>query len=587
MFSYDELKGTADQRWKDLTQGDMPWIRVGTEMNGHAAGGFQVIDAIRSELGARNIAAYVDEVGTLGLSYAEPIVDVLKPGRRSRLLFRDVLVDDLPEIIDKYIVNDSVPGNKAFAYLGEEPIQGVPDLRTIPQYGMQQRVAMRNAGHIAPADIYQYIANDGYAALNKALFEIGADTVIEEMKASNLRGRGGAGFPTGLKWSFMVNSPGPIKYIACNCEEGDPGAFNDKAILESDPHTLLEGMLLAGFSTGASNGFGFIRHGHDGPIDCTERAIEQAYELGILCKNIMGSDFSFDIEVSLTGDSYVAGEETALMESSEGKRSMPRFKPPFPAAAGIWQKPTTINNVKTLAYAPQIILNGSEWFSGIGPEKSTGTAIACLPGHIAYPGIYEVPMGLTIGQVINTVGGGVPGGKSLKLLQTGGPLGGVLGPDSLDVKIDFDDMAAAGAIFGSGGLIVGNEDTSVVDLIRVLVTFCQYESCGKCFPCRLGMTQLLDIMERIARFEGKPEDLDVCERLGKTMQIGSLCAHGQLGFNPIKSALTHFISEFEEHLNERRDPTGRTSTKFFSPKATRPYSEDFREVQPLEVISSL
>ena len=217
MFSYDELKGTADQRWKDLTQGDMPWIRVGTEINGHAAGGVQVFDAIRSELGARNIAAYVDEVGTLGLSYAEPIVDVLKPGRRSRLLFRDVLVDDLPEIIDKYIVNDSVPGNKAFAYLGEEPIQGVPDLRTIPQYGMQQRVAMRNAGHIAPADIYQYIANDGYAALNKALFEIGADTVIEEMKASNLRGRGGAGFPTGLKWSFMVNSPGPIKYIAGNC----------------------------------------------------------------------------------------------------------------------------------------------------------------------------------------------------------------------------------------------------------------------------------------------------------------------------------------------------------------------------------
>ena len=496
-------------------------------------------------------------------------------------------VDDLPEIIDKYIVNDSVPGDKAFAYLGDEPIEGVPDLRSIPQYRMQQRIAMRNAGHIAPADIYQYIANDGYAALNKALFEIGADTVIEEMKASNLRGRGGAGFPTGLKWSFMVNSPGPVKYIACNCEEGDPGAFNDKAILESDPHTLLEGMLLAGFSTGASNGFVFIRHGHDGPIDRTERAIEQAYELGILGKNIMGSDFSFDIEVSLTGDSYVAGEETALMESIEGKRSMPRFKPPFPAAAGIWQKPTTINNVKTLAYAPQIILNGSEWFSGIGTEKSTGTAIACLTGHITYPGIYEVPMGLTIGQVINDVGGGVPSGKSLKLLQTGGPLGGVLGPDSLDVKIDFDDMAAAGAIFGSGGLIVGNEDTSVVDLIRVLVTFCQYESCGKCFPCRLGMTQLLDIMERIARFEGKPEDLDVCERLGNTMQIGSLCAHGQLGFNPIKSALTHFISEFEEHLNERRDPTGRTSTKFFSPKATRPYSEDFREVQPLEVISSL
>ena len=524
----------------------------------------------------------VDEVGTLGLSYAEPLVDVLKPGN-SRLLFSHVTPDDVPTIIDEYILGDRVPKGLALAYLGDDPIDGVPDLNSMPQYSLQRRIAMRNAGHIAPGDILQYVANDGYAALDKALFQMEPSGVIDDMKASNLRGRGGAGFPAGLKWSFMVNSPGPVKYIACNCEEGDPGAFNDKAILESDPHTLLEGMILAGYATGATNGYVFVRHGHDGPIDRVEKAIEDAYAENILGKNILGSDFSFDIEVALTGDSYVAGEETGMMEAIEGKRSMPRFKPPFPAAAGLWMKPTTINNVKTFSYAPQIVLNGGEWFSNIGVNNSTGTAIACLTGNVTYPGIYEVEMGMTMGQVIEEIGGGVPNGKQMKLLQTGGPLGGVIGLESLALHIDFDEMQQAGAMFGSGGIIVGDEDASVVDLIRVLVAFCQYESCGKCFPCRLGMTQLLDQIERIARFEGRPGDMEACERVGTTMKIGSLCAHGQLGFNPISSALTHFREEFETHITERRDPTGRTSTRFYSPKTTRPYAEDFQGPQPLKV----
>ena len=582
MSEYEDLRAKADARWQELTAGERPWIRVGTELNGQAAGALEVVEALRSGLDKRGIEANVDEVGTLGLSYAEPLVDVLIPGK-SRLLFSRVTPNDVPAIIDEYILGDRVPKGLAFAYLGDDPIDGVPDLNSMPQYSMQRRIAMRNAGHIAPGDILQYVANDGYAALDKALFQMEPSGVIDEMKASNLRGRGGAGFPAGLKWSFMVNSPGPVKYIACNCEEGDPGAFNDKAILESDPHTLLEGMILAGYATGATNGYVFVRHGHDGPIDRVEKAIEDAYAENILGKNILGSDFSFDIEVALTGDSYVAGEETGMMEAIEGKRSMPRSKPPFPAAAGLWMKPTTINNVKTFSYAPQIVLNGGEWFSNIGVNNSTGTAIACLTGNVTYPGIYEVEMGMTMGQVIEEIGGGVPNGKQMKLLQTGGPLGGVIGLESLALHIDFDEMQQAGAMFGSGGIIVGDEDASVVDLIRVLVAFCQYESCGKCFPCRLGMTQLLDQIERIARFEGRPGDMEACERVGTTMKIGSLCAHGQLGFNPISSALTHFREEFETHITERRDPTGRTSTRFYSPKTTRPYAEDFQGPQPLKV----
>ena len=582
MSAYEDLRARADARWQELTVGERPWVRIGTELNGQAAGALEVVEALRSELDGRGIEANVDEVGTLGLSYAEPLVDVLKPGN-SRLLFSHVTPDDVPTIIDEYILGDRVPKGLALAYLGDDPIDGVPDLNSMPQYSLQRRIAMRNAGHIAPGDILQYVANDGYAALDKALFQMEPSGVIDDMKASNLRGRGGAGFPAGLKWSFMVNSPGPVKYIACNCEEGDPGAFNDKAILESDPHTLLEGMILAGYATGATNGYVFVRHGHDGPIDRVEKAIEDAYAENILGKNILGSDFSFEIEVALTGDSYVAGEETGMMEAIEGKRSMPRFKPPFPAAAGLWMKPTTINNVKTFSYAPQIVLNGGEWFSNIGVNNSTGTAIACLTGNVTYPGIYEVEMGMTMGQVIEEIGGGVPNGKQMKLLQTGGPLGGVIGLESLALHIDFDEMQQAGAMFGSGGIIVGDEDASVVDLIRVLVAFCQYESCGKCFPCRLGMTQLLDQIERIARFEGRPGDMEACERVGTTMKIGSLCAHGQLGFNPISSALTHFREEFETHITERRDPTGRTSTRFYSPKTTRPYAEDFQGPQPLKV----
>ena len=545
-------------------------------MCGQAAGASQVVDRLRTELRDKGIDAVLDEVGCLGICYAEPLVDILKPGK-SRIFFNNVTPEAVPEILDAYLVNDAVPPDSALGYLGEQPIDGVPDLNAIPGIKRQQRIALRNAGHIAPDDIYQSIAQRGYGALNKALHEMEPADVIKEISDSGLRGRGGAAFPTGVKWSFLVRSPGPPKYILCNCEEGDPGAYNDKGILEGDPHMLLEGVAIAGYATGATNGIVFIRHGHDGPIDRTERAIEQAYELGFLGKNILGSEFSFDIEVSLTGESYVAGEETALMDSIEGKRAMPRYRPPFPAAVGVWGKPSNINNVKTLAYAPDIISRGSEWFSSIGVNKSTGTAIICLNGNVKYPGLYEVPMGLTLGEVVNEIGGGVPDGKKLKLLQTGGPLGGVLSDESMSIKLDFDEMREAGAILGSGGIIVGDEDVCAVDLTRVLVAFCQYESCGKCFPCRLGMESLLEIIERIARCESRPGDLELMQSIGKTMEAGSLCGHGQLGFGPIRSAFIHFEDDFRVHMEERRCPTGSCLAPMLSPKNTRPYAADFAE----------
>lgn len=574
MPTYQELKTEADRRWRALTSGETPWIRVGTAMCGHAAGAFQVIAALKAELERRGIEATVSEVGCLGICYAEPLVDILKPGR-SRLFFQNVTPADVPGIVDAYLVSDRVRSEKTLGYLGQSPIEGVADLASLPGIKHQHRIALRNAGNIDPGDIYQYIANGGYAALNKALFQMKPPDVIKEVTDSGLRGRGGAAFSTGTKWSFLVRSPGPPKYILCNCEEGDPGAYNDKGILESDPHTLLEGMLICGYATGATNGFVFIRHGHDGPINRTQRAIEQAYELGLLGVNILGSNFSFDIEVSLTGESYVAGEETALMDSIEGKRAMPRPRPPFPAAVGVWGKPSNINNVKTLAYAPEIISKGAKWFSSIGVNKSTGTAIICLSGAIKYPGLYEVPMGLTLGQVINDIGGGIPGGKKLKLLQTGGPLGGVLGPDSMEIHLDFDEMRQAGAILGSGGIIVADEDTCAVDLTRVLVAFCQYESCGKCFPCRLGMEHLLEIVERIVRCESRPGDLDLMTNIGQVMEGASLCGHGQLGFGPIRSAFKHFEADFKAHIEERRCPTGSCLGPMLAPKNTRPYAMDF------------
>ena len=576
---FDSMFQEAMRRWRALTQGDQPWIRIGTGLAGEAAGGFEAREAVRSALSAHGVAATVSDVGTLGLCFAEPLMDVQLPGG-PRVFYQRVTPELAQRIVAEHVVGGNPIPDLAIGYLGDrtDPPAGIPHLDDHPMRAMEVRIALRNAGHIDPSDIYQYIANGGYAALNKALTELNADETLGEVRTSGLRGRGGAAFPAGVKWGFLAGNPDPNKYILCNCEEGDPGAFNDRGILESDPATVVEGMTIAGYACRANRGYIFIRHGHNQPIDRTRAIIEQAYDLGLLGENILGSGFSFDLEVALTGDSYVSGEETALMEAIEGKRSMPRFRPPFPAQVGVFGKPSNINNVKTLAYVPEIVDRGGEWFAGIGTPAdrdrgingSSGTAILCLTGNLTYTGMVEVPLGMTLRQVLFDMAGGVPYGKRMKLLQTGGPLGGVLSASdvNLDLALDFDVFRNAGAILGSGGIIVADEDTCAVDLTRNLIAFCQYESCGKCFPCRMGMSHLLEILERISRLEGSEEDLALMRNIGENMQAGSLCGHGQLGFNPVSSALRYFGDEFEAHIRDKRH-TGDCPDVVYSPRLTR------------------
>ena len=570
-LTFQDIQAEAQQRWQSLAAGDVPWIRVGTALCGQAAGADEVVDALAEALQRQGIAANLSRVGCLGLCFAEPLVDVQLPGQ-PRIVYGNVAPEQAEEIVTSHLAGGAPVGRLALGYLAEGESDQLPDLENLNDHPMrvrEQRIALRNAGHIDPLDIYQYVGNGGYHALHRALTEMTAAEALEQVNVSGLRGRGGAAFATGTKWRFLAGSNAPDKYILCNCEEGDPGAFNDKGILESDPHTVVEGMLLAGYATGANYGYIFIRHGHDGPIERTRAAVSQAYELGLLGDNILDSGFRFDLEVALTGDSYVSGEETALMEAIEGSRAMPRFRPPFPAQVGVFGKPTNINNVKTLAYVPEIIAKGGEWFAGIGHDRSTGTVILCLTGALNYTGMVELPMGINLQDVLYEIAGGVSGGRQLKFIQTGGPLGGVLGAEATDLVLDFEVFRDAGAILGSGGVIAAADDTCVVDLTRVLIAFCQYESCGKCFPCRMGMSHLLEVLERISRLEGAPEDLALMRSIGENMQAGSLCGHGQLGFNPVSSALRYFPDEFEAHILEHRCPTGRCQTPYFSPRLSR------------------
>lgn len=622
------LRERAHAHWRDLNSGDTPWVKVGFGASGQAAGAQAVYDAL-SQFGEDGSGAVrLSKVGTRGLMYLEPTVEVVVPGG-NRILHANVEPAMVEDLITPYLGDREVRAlhPSAMARLGDlvegAAGSGLESWDGLPAVALQTKVLTENFGVIDPHDVLQYVARGGYSALHKALSAMTTDEVLEEVKSSGLRGRGGAAFPTGLKWSFLAPSDAPVKYVLCNCEEGDPGAFNDKGILESDPHLLLEGLILNGYATRSTHGVVFIRQGHDFPIDATRTAINQAYESGLLGANILGSDFSFEAEVSLTGDSYVAGEETAMMEAIEGKRSTPRYKPPFPAAVGLWQKPTNINNVKTLSYVPRIVKDGSEEFREIGTSSSSGTALICLTGKIERPGLYEVAMGMTINQVLEDIGGGVAGGNgssngaaggeasataagdngapkaevevgahngsaassdgklddgvgnSIRVLQTGGPLGGVMGREAFDIEIDFDAMSKAGAILGSGGIIVGDDSTDVVDLIRNMVAFNQFESCGKCFPCRLGYTHMLDVLNRMCQNEARAGDMELLEKVGLNMKVGSLCGHGQLGYNPISSALTYFRKDFEDRLSGKLPPSGSSEGHpsdgtMLSPTRTRP-----------------
>ncbi len=547
---FSQLQQEATAAWNQVLEPCRPQIFVGMGIHGLAAGGPEVREALETALSHRDIEADIHETGGLGLDYAEVIVSIVMPGS-PRMFFGNVTPESAERLVDECMTKGSVPEEMLLGVTGAND-GNLPDLFSRPEFVLQRRIATENCGIIDPANMSHYIANGGYEGLRKAIFEMQPEEIIEEMRKSNLRGRGGAAFPCALKWSFLLGAPGPPKYHLCNAEEGDAGAFNDKHLLESDPHKVVEGVAIGGYATKASGGKGFIfiRTGWTLPISRVQKAIDDAYAAGFLGQNIMGSDFSFDIEISLTGESYVSGEETALMEAVEGKRAMPRYKPPFPAASGVWGKPSNINNVKTYSYVTSIVKNGGDWFAGIGTERSKGTALACLSGHVNRPGLYEVPFGVTLRQVIEDIAGGVTNGRKLKVLQTGGPLGGFLPASAVDMQVDFDAMIGAGAMFGSGGIIVGDETVDVVDMARVLAEFNAEESCGKCFPCRIGTRQMAKILDRLHRKEGTEQELDTAMRIGGTMK-SALCAHGHLAENPVKSGYRYFKEEFDAGVKEK------------------------------------
>jgi len=511
-----------------------------------------IIEALKEELIKRKLENEVRivQIGCPGFCSQGPLMIIYPEG----ILYCEVSPDDVPEIVEETIIK----GRTVERLLYEDPIaaQLVTHYSEIPFYKKQKRVLLKNCGLIDPENIDEYIAEGGYEALGKALFEMSPKNVIEEIKKSGLRGRGGAGFPTGLKWEFTKNARGEKKYIICNADEGDPGAFMDRSILEADPHSVIEGMLITGYAIGVNEGFIYCRAEYALAIRRLKIAISQAMDYGLIGENILGSDFSFRITIKEGAGAFVCGEETALMASIEGRRGEPRTRPPYPAVKGLWGMPTNINNVKTYANVPRIILNGWEWFSSIGTETSKGTMVFALTGQINNIGLIEVPMGITLSEIIYDIGGGIPKGKKFKAVQTGGPLGGCLSTESLNTPIDYESLKETGAVMGSGGMIVVDEDTCMVEFAEYFLKFSTDESCGKCVPCRVGGKKMLEILNNITEGKGKLEDLDEIENLAKFMEQASLCALGQLTPGPVMSTLKLFRDEYVAHIVDKRCPAG-------------------------------
>lgn len=493
----------------------------------------------------------VVRTGCFGLCENGPIVIVYPEGT----YYNRVTVDDVEEIVREDLIADR-PVERLFHKPHSENETVEKTLPKINFYKKQKRIALRNCGVIDPEKIEEYIALDGYQALAKCLQEYTPDEVIEIMTKSGLRGRGGAGFPTGLKWKFARNAQNEQKYVICNADEGDPGAFMDRSVLEGDPHSVIEAMAIAGYAIGANMGYVYCRAEYPIAVQRLQVAIDQAREKGLLGGKIFGSDFEFDMEIRLGAGAFVCGEETALMESIEGRRGEPRPKPPFPANKGLFGKPTIINNVETLANIPVIILNGPEWFASMGTEKSHGTKVFALGGKIANTGLVEIPMGTTLREILFDIGGGIPNGKKFKAAQTGGPSGGCIPAENLDVPIDYDNLSAIGSMMGSGGLIVMDEDNCMVDVARFFLEFTADESCGKCAPCRIGTKRMLEILERITKGQGEEGDIERLEELAHGIQDGALCGLGKTAPNPVLSTIKYFRDEYEAHIKEKRCPAG-------------------------------
>ena len=492
----------------------------------------------------------VVETGCHGFCEHGPLVIVYPEGT----FYCQVKAEDVEEIVESHLFK----GRIVERLLYHEPLthESIPNYSEINFYKKQHRLVLENCGAINPEQIEEYIAVGGYEALAKAVTTMSPEDVIEEIQKSGLRGRGGGGFPTGMKWQFAKASVSDKKYVICNADEGDPGAFMDRSVLEGDPHKILEGMAVCGYAIGADEGYIYVRAEYPLAIKRLRIAIEQAEAMGLLGENIFGSGFSFKLHIKEGAGAFVCGEETALMASIEGKRGMPRPRPPFPAVAGLWGKPTNINNVETFGNVAAIITNGADWYAGFGTEKSKGTKVFALTGKINNTGLAEVPMGITMREIIYDIGGGINGGKKFKAVQIGGPSGGCLPESMLDLSIDYDSLTAAGAMMGSGGLVVMDEDTCMVDVAKFFLNFTQSESCGKCTPCREGTKRMLEVLTRITEGQGREGDIELLEELARNIKETALCGLGQTAPNPVLSTLKYFRHEYEAHIKEKRCPAG-------------------------------
>jgi len=522
---------------------DESWlIKVGLASCGVAAGGRKVYDALSTQLQDKGLDVKLKQTGCMGMCYNEVLVEVSSP-QKGRTFYGRVT----PEKVDR-IVNEHLIGGKPVTEWT------IPDREINSFLAKQKRIVLRNCGTIDPEAINDYLAADGYKAIDKVLRSMSPQEVISEVTNSGLRGRGGAGFPTGIKWGFARKSPERQKYIICNADEGDPGAFMDRSVLESDPHSVIEGMLIAGYAVGASEGYIYVRAEYPLAVQRLEVALAQARQAGFIGDSILGYDFDFDIKIRQGAGAFVCGEETALIMSIEGRRGMPRFRPPFPAQSGLWGKPTTINNVETLANVPWIIRHGAETYSNYGTEKSKGTKVFALAGKVARGGLIEVPMGITLREIVFDIGGGTSTGLEFKAIQIGGPSGGVIPASLADTPVDYESVTSTGAIMGSGGLIVMDESSCMIDIAKFFLDFTQAESCGKCTFCRVGTLRMLEVLQRITEGNGKEGDIELLEELARNVKRASLCGLGQTAPNPVLTTIKYFRDEYEAHIYEKKCP---------------------------------
>jgi NADH:ubiquinone oxidoreductase subunit F (NADH-binding)/(2Fe-2S) ferredoxin len=583
----EDLDAARERGWATLYPSKIK-IMVGMASCGVASGARAVKKALEEEVNRTSIDAFVAPIGCIGSCHKEPLVDVIRPGK-PRLSYANVTPDAARAIVKSLASgelvqeglfvrieedNNLIDGTKARISTGKSesaPPSGakkksdngqVPLFGDIPFFRAQERIVLRNCGIINPDSIDEYIARGGYFALHKVLKELSPEQVIGEVKSSGLRGRGGAGFPTGLKWQFTRKAPGDTKYIICNADEGDPGAYMDRSVLESDPHSILEGMAVGAFAVGAREGYVYVRAEYPLAIEKLQLAIKQAEERGLLGDGIFGTDFCFRVKLNKGAGAFVCGEETALIASIEGGVGEPRPRPPFPAEKGLWGKPTNINNVETWANVPVILARGGEWYSRIGTKKSPGTKVFSLVGKINRGGLIEVPMGITLREIIYDIGGGISDGGKFKAIQTGGPSGGCIPESLIDLPVDFEHLTEAGAIMGSGGMVVMDDKVCMVDIARFFLTFTADESCGKCAPCRIGTFVMNETLRRICEGQGREGDIEFLEELAQTVKALSLCGLGQTAPNPVLTTLKYFREEYEAHLRDKRCPAKVCKRKF-------------------------